>query len=29
LGQHNEAVWCDELGVERQDYLRLKDQGVI
>jgi crotonobetainyl-CoA:carnitine CoA-transferase CaiB-like acyl-CoA transferase len=29
LGQHNEAVWCNEVGVGRQDFVRFKDQGVI
>ena len=29
LGQHNEAVWCDELGLTRVDLERLRDLGVV
>jgi crotonobetainyl-CoA:carnitine CoA-transferase CaiB-like acyl-CoA transferase len=29
LGQHNEEVWCHELGLEREDLVRLRAQGVI
>jgi len=29
LGQHNEAIYCDELGYSKNDLVMLRQQGVI
>jgi crotonobetainyl-CoA:carnitine CoA-transferase CaiB-like acyl-CoA transferase len=29
LGQHNEQIWCDEVGITRAELARLRDLGIV
>ena len=29
LGQHNEVVYCERLGYDKQDLVKLRESGVI